>query len=392
MSILSLSFTVLRIRGIPIRLHISLLVVLPLLAWSVATNSLPTLLAMAQVPKAALVLPPVVLGAIVAVALFVGIALHELGHALVALAQGGKVRAITLMLLGGVAQIEHEGATPGQQARMAAAGPLVSLVLGAAGLGLSRLSGLAIDARAILYIFGGMNLALAIFNLIPAYPLDGGRILHALLLTRLPALRATRISAKTGRILALAGFGLALMRQDPMLFIVSLFVFLGASADEAAATLRFGLAGLRARQAMAMRVASVEPRRSLNSVARHMLFVGASAAIVRDSNGVRGVLTVRDVGRGAERSKSGGDGPMTAGAVLDGEPIWVHADDDLSGVVARIQKSSQNGAIVVDDMNSIIGVVTYEDLARAMALRSAADSGYVPPANPGVPARQTAGR
>lgn len=368
------AWTLLHIRGIPIRLHISLLLVLPLIAWTVATDSLPTLLARAHVPAEALSLPIGLLGAIVAVALFAGIALHELGHALVALRQGGQVKSITLMVLGGVAQIDHEQATPRQQAFMALAGPLVSFALGIGSLALSALEGLWLDLRAALYIFGGMNLALGIFNLLPAYPLDGGRILRALLAWRLPPLRATRVAASVGRTLALVGVGLAILHQDPMLLLVSMFVFFGASADEAATTMRLGLAGLRARQAMAVRVASVEPSRPLSSVARHMLFLGATAAVVRDLTGVRGVLTVRDVQRGGERAASD---------VLKGEALWVHADDDLGDVVSRIQRSGQSGAIVVDDMNAIVGVVTYEDLARAVALRGAADAaGKAGPTSP----------
>jgi hypothetical protein len=100
---------------------------------------------------------------------------------------------------------------------------------------------------------------LNLFNLIPLSPLDGGRILRALLSTRMPQLRATRFSASVGRVLALTGAGFALMHGDPMLLLVSVFVFMGASADEAATTMRLGLTGLRARQAMgaAQRTASV---------------------------------------------------------------------------------------------------------------------------------------
>lgn len=377
------AWTLMRIRGIPIRLHFSLLLVLPFLAFTVATNQLPMILRAAHVPPDALTLPVPLLATLVAVALFVGIALHELGHALVAIRQGGQVKSITLMVLGGVAQIDHENATPRQQAWMAFAGPLVSLVLAAVSMGLSRFDALWLDLRAALFIFGGMNLALAIFNLVPAYPLDGGRILRALLASRLPALRATRIAASVGRVLALAGMGFALMHGDPMLLIVSVFVFMGASADEAATTMRLGLSGLRVRQAMARRVASVDPGRPLATVARHMLFQGATAAIVRDERGVRGVLSVRDVQRGPKRA---------AGEVLQGEALWAHVDDELAEVVARIQKSTQSGAIVVDDMNTIVGVVTYEDLARVVALRGAADVPGTVPAPPTVRLRQDAGR
>lgn len=380
---LTQAWTLMRIRGIPIRLHISLLLVLPFLAYTVATHQLPSLLRAAHVPPAALTLPPAFLGTVIALGLFVGIALHELGHALVALRQGGTVKSITLMILGGVAQIDHEAATPRQQAWMAFAGPLVSLVLAGASMALSRVDALLLDLRAALFLFGGMNLALAVFNLIPAYPLDGGRILRALLHSRMPALRATRISASVGRVLALAGAGFALMRGDPMLLLVSVFIFMGASADEAATSLRLGLNGLRARQAMARRVASVDPGRTLAAVARHMLFQGASAAIVRDAQGVRGVLSVRDVQRGPAR---------TAGEVVRGDALWAHVDDDLAELVGRIQRSAQSGAIVVDDMNTIVGVVTYEDLARVMALRSAADAPSAATPKPTVPLRQGADR
>lgn len=362
------AWTVGRVRGIPIRLHVSLLLVVPFIAMAVANHELPRILAMIGATPDALVLPPAVHGLLMALALFAGVALHELGHALVALSQGGRVRAITLMLLGGVTEIDHDDATPRQQAWMAFAGPLVSLGLGFGAVFLSALPVLGLDAALALRMFGAINLMLALFNLVPAYPLDGGRILRALLQTRMSAARATRIAATVGRALALGALVWALLPPlEPMLLLVAAFVYLGAGMEEAAVTLRDRLTGLRAKQAMVTRVASVEPDTPLPAVARHMLFHGAAAAIVRDAGGIYGVIVPGDLRRADPRA--------TARDLLQGSPVFVRTEDDLGVVARRLQRSPQNGAIVQDDFNIIVGVVTHEELMRTLALRTAAEAG-----------------
>jgi Zn-dependent protease len=360
------AWTVGRVRGIPIRLHVSLLLVVPFISAAVADRDLPHLLARAGIPPSHLSLPLAVHGLLMALALFVGVALHELGHALVALSQGGRVRAITLMLLGGVTELEHEEATPKQQAWMAFAGPLVSLVLGGASLALSVIPQLGLDAYVALQLFGYVNLTLALFNLVPAYPLDGGRILRALLHTRLTATRATEVAAGIGRALAVLLLVFALFPPlKPMLVLMATVIYFGAGMEAAALTLRDRLTGLKARQAMVTRVASVEPDLALPAVARHMLFQGASAALVRDAQGIYGVILPNDLRRGVE-----GVARDRCGA----SPVFVNAEDDLGAVAKQIQRSGQGGAIVQDGFNIIVGVVTHDELARALALRSAADT------------------
>jgi Zn-dependent protease len=366
------AWTIGRIRGIPLRLHISLLLVVPFLAMSVAGHQLPRALHQVGLSIEDLAVPPTVLGFALSVALFVGVLLHELGHALVALKQGGRVRGITLMVLGGVTEIENDDATPRQQAWMAFAGPLVSLGLGVGSLALASISGLGLDLSLMLAIFGWMNVGLAIFNLIPAYPLDGGRILRALLAMRLAPLRATRIAATVGRTIALAAVGFTIFFHfDPMLLLVAAFVYLGASVEEAALTQRDRLGGLKARQAMVTRVASVEPEMPLPAVARHMLFQGAAAALVRDAEGIYGVIVPADLRRGAEGAARG---------LCPAGPLFVHVEDDLGAVARELQRPGRRGAIVQDDFNIIVGVVTHDELARASALRHAAEASR--PASP----------
>ncbi len=164
------------------------------------------------------------------------VVLHELGHALAARRFGIPTRDINLLPLGGVARLERMPEKPWQELVVAAAGPAVNLVLASiAALGLFMVEGLQ---RSLVALLVGelmvwlvmANLALLVFNLIPAFPMDGGRILRALLATRLPFPRATEIAVHVGRVLAV-GLGLAGLFYNPMLVLVAIFVWMGGSAE-----------------------------------------------------------------------------------------------------------------------------------------------------------------
>ncbi len=364
------AWTFAHIRGVPLRLHVSLLFILPLIAMGVAFEAAPRLLARLGIPLDALVLPPLAMGLILAVALFVAVLLHELAHALVALRQGARVRAITLMVLGGVTEIDHDDATPGQALWMAFAGPLVNLVLAAVSLLAARLP-LGVDLHAFCLLFGFINLFLAIFNLIPAFPLDGGRMLKAALRFKLPEESATRLAVGLGRGLSLLGLIFGLVRGDLFLAIVALFLFTGAGAELSQVQVRTALDGLAARQAMVTRVVTVGPARPATSVARHMLFHDAQAAIVRDHTRTYGVLLPEDLL----------DEDAEAGDLVDGEPLWAHVDDAL-GPVVREMRWTRKPVIVRDDCNIPVGVVTLPEISRAARLRRLADRALQPGGRP----------
>jgi len=350
------AWTFAHIRGVPLRLHISLLFILPLITMGVAFEAAPMLLARLGIPMDALVLPPLALGLVLSVAVFVAVLLHELGHALVALRQGARVRAITLMVLGGVTEIDHDDARPSEALWMAFAGPLVNLVLAAVSLGAARLP-LGVDLHAFCLLFGLINLFLAAFNLIPAFPLDGGRMLKAALRFKLPEETATRVAAGLGRALAVLGLLFGLFKGDIFLAIVSLFLFTGAGAELSQVQVRTALDGLATRQAMVTRVVAVGPARPVTSVARHMLFHDAQAVIVRDHTRTYGVLLPEDL---LEDDAEAGD-------LVDGEPLWAHVDDPL-GPVVREMRWTRKPVIVRDDCNAPVGVVTLAEISRAARL------------------------
>jgi Zn-dependent protease len=197
----------LKIRGIPLRIHPSWFVILGL-----ATVAFQQQYSQ-QLSGSGSSLELWGLGLLTAVLLFVSVLLHELGHSLVALQQGVQVRSITLFLLGGVASVERECPTALGSLMVAAAGPLVSLILAALLLGAGHSAAHASPLLgAMVNELGGLNLVLALFNLLPGLPLDGGLILKALVWQFSGSQRkGTQVATATGRFLSLAAIGLGVV-------------------------------------------------------------------------------------------------------------------------------------------------------------------------------------
>ena len=216
------AYKIATVWGIPIRLHVTMILVLPVMVWDFG----------------------LVPGVVLAVGLFTSIVLHELGHSLVAIRTGCRVREILLLPIGGAAQMESMPRRPLHEFIMAIAGPAVSLglfgllVYAGAYLPLPRNSPLfgyaGLSGYNIAQELGFVNLGLASFNMLPAFPMDGGRVLRALLSPRLGRLRATRIAARVGRVMAVL-FAVAAIwlgwREHIMLFFIAGFVFWAAGAE-----------------------------------------------------------------------------------------------------------------------------------------------------------------
>src|SRR5206468_10405330 len=148
---------------------------------------------------------PFALGLVGALGLFVSIVVHELGHAVVARLYGVKVRRITLWALGGMAEFDEMPRQRGAEAVVAVVGPIVSVAVGVLCWGiLGLLPATAVAPRFVLSFLGGTNIYLALFNLLPAMPLDGGRVLRSLLALRMPHLRATQVAVTISKFLAIA--------------------------------------------------------------------------------------------------------------------------------------------------------------------------------------------
>jgi Zn-dependent protease len=164
------------------------------------------------------------------------VVLHELGHALTARRFGIATRDITLLPIGGVSRLERMPEDPRQELQVALAGPAVNIALAAAAyaaflvLGLGAIDHVSVMEGSFLTRLFSINVSLALFNLIPAFPMDGGRVFRALLALRMDRARATEVAARTGQALALV-FALAGLVWNPMLLLIALFVWMGASQE-----------------------------------------------------------------------------------------------------------------------------------------------------------------
>ncbi|HTR50776.1 MAG TPA: site-2 protease family protein [Kofleriaceae bacterium] len=322
-----------RIRGIAIRVHLTLLL---LLAWFVVA----AVLGGAGLRGSVYVL-------LLVVCVFATIVVHELGHALVARRFGIRTRDIMLLPIGGIASLERMPAKPSQELAVALVGPAINLVLAAI---LAVVPGMF--ALRLAYI----NVGLAVFNLIPAFPMDGGRALRALLALRTSNERATDIAATCGKVFAVLLCFVGLF-FNPLLVLIAFVVWMGASQERALVHLKSALSGVPVSAAMLRRVETVTPEESVEDAAS-ILLGGQTEVPVIDHGQPVGALTRDDVANALSSA-----GPSTRVATAHQHAIvTVDPSDPLDGVLDRLRTSPGAVAVVVDH-GTPVGLVTAESLA-----------------------------
>jgi Zn-dependent protease len=287
-----------RIWGIPIGLHTSWFLIFGLLTWSLATGYFPQ-----EYPQLS-GLAHWGLGLVTSLLFFGSVLAHELGHSWVALRERIPVRAITLFIFGGVAQIGREPASPGAEFRIAIAGPLVSLglALGFAGAWLLD-QAVPFLAAPSLYLLR-INAMLALFNLIPGFPLDGGRVLRALLWRMTGSFqKASRAAAFSGQVIAFGFIALGVFTILRGQFFNGLWLaFIGWFLQNAAAStyaqtnLQTSLAGVKVAQVMEQTCARVPSLQPLSQVVDERVLNGAQRCFfVADNGKLEGLLTLREI-------------------------------------------------------------------------------------------------
>jgi Zn-dependent protease len=212
------SFQIAKVFGIPIRAHVTLLIVLPLIGLDYAQ-------AMGD--------RSFFWGLVTAIGLFASVVLHELGHSVIAIRKGCRPREILLLPIGGVAQMDRLPTRPADEFQVAIAGPAVSLLLALGGWGSAHLfAGLGMFRPALaLSLLGAVNLMLFLFNLLPSFPMDGGRIFRAWLTPRMGRLMATQIAARVGRFMAIVFGIIGLMKFNIFLILIAIFIYQAAGSE-----------------------------------------------------------------------------------------------------------------------------------------------------------------
>lgn len=357
-------FRIFTIRGIPIRIHYTFLLVLPFLAYLFG-RSFADAARLAGVPADALSGPPWAWGLLVALALFASVLIHELAHSLYALSHGGKVRSITLLMIGGVSELTEAPPRPAQEALMALAGPATSLAIGVACYALLRVTaGFGnFDARFALFYLAQLNLVLGLFNLLPAFPMDGGRILRALLVRSRGHARATHIAATVGKIFA-GLFALAgLFAGNFLLVIIAFFVFIGAEGEQHAVLTRAVLGELRVAELMTPRLAAVAPTDTLYAVGERMIREKRLFFPVVDHEHVLGTLTLDAV----EHVQVDDRKVTPASKVMN--PATTIASSDRVADVLRLFAEQRTTNLAVVDEDRLVGTVSRFDVVRALRLQ-----------------------
>ncbi|HET7824370.1 MAG TPA: site-2 protease family protein [Anaeromyxobacter sp.] len=351
------------IAGIPIRIHVTFLLVLPFLALGFGRVYSDAARA-ADVPADQLHGSPFLWGLAVALALFASVLVHELAHSVYALRHGGRVRDITLLMIGGVSQISEPPRTGRGEAMMALVGPLASLVLGAAfylvwrAIAATRQFDLAFATFHLFYL----NVTLGVFNLLPAFPMDGGRVLRGVLADRVGLLRATEIASMAGKafavLFAIAGF----FSLNLLLMAVAFFVWVGAESESQGVLVKAMLGHVRVRDLLRARVLPVDASASVLEAGERMLRERRTSFPVSDGAQVLGVIGPEDVERvpPADRERLRVADVVRRVAPVDG-------GEDASAVL-RAFGAAGSPAVPVVDGGAVVGVLSQRDVARGLRL------------------------
>jgi Zn-dependent protease len=311
-------------------------------------------------------------GVVFLLSLFLCVVLHELGHALAARRYGITTRDITLLPIGGVARLERMPDKPSQELVVALAGPLVNVVI---ALGL--FSGLVLAGKwqsgLEVSVLGGSlghrllfaNVFLVLFNLLPAFPMDGGRVLRSLLAMRLNYVRATRIAAGIGKGMAVV-FALLGLAGNFMLLLIALFVWIGATQEAAAAEMKVSLAGARVREAMLTEFHSLQPQDRLGDAALRLLAGSQHDFPVTDKGCLVGLLTHADLFRALR--EYGEEHSVAATMQRDLEVLSPH--DSLEDALAR-ERTGRNLVLPVLEGERLVGLLTPENLGEFLLIRKA---------------------
>ena len=291
--------------SIPIKIHISLLVVLPIFAWLLGSGQQIALytrliegLTGVSLDVAALTAgsTPWVIGTAAAVGLFASVAVHELGHAWAAMRYDLEVESITLWILGGLANLGSIPREWDKEFWIAVAGPLSSILVGAVCYGaLTVIPGSQPVAVFVVGWLAVTNVVLAVFNMLPAFPMDGGRVLRALLARNRPYASATRIAASIGKGFAiLFAAGGLLGGFNPMLVLLALFIYGAASSESRTVVLADLLEGLTVADLTAAPDATIDASASVSELVTRMFADRRTEFAVEDGGDVVGVITSDD--------------------------------------------------------------------------------------------------
>ena len=311
-------------------------------------------------------------GILFIIALFACVVLHEYGHALTARKYGIKTRDITLYPIGGVARLERMPEKPVEELWVALMGPAVNVVIAVALFtylyltnSLVPLSDLTVASGSFLERLMTVNISLVLFNLIPAFPMDGGRVLRAFLAMRMDYVRATQIAATIGQGMALL-FGLIGLFGNASLLFIAFFIWIGASQEAGMTQMKNAISGIPVGRAMLTDYKSLSPRDTLARMSQLILSGSQHDFPVIDNERVVGVVTRDDFIKAlTEHGES-----VAISTIMKKDLPEVDSYEMVENALARIQESGVP-ALPVTHAGQLVGIVTTENITEYLMIRSA---------------------
>jgi Zn-dependent protease/CBS domain-containing protein len=311
-------------------------------------------------------------GILFILALFLSVVLHEYGHALTARKYGIKTRDITLYPIGGVARLERMPDKPIEELWVALMGPAVNVIIAAVIFvylylsgGLVQMTDLTVASGSFLTRLMVVNISLVLFNLLPAFPMDGGRVLRALLALRMDYVRATQVAANIGQGMAFL-FGLAGLFGNPFLLFIAFFVWIGASQEASMVQMRNSISGIPVTHAMQTSFETLSSSDHLDRVV-NLILAGSQQdfPVVEDGQFI-GVLTRDDFIRAL--SQQGQNTPVID--VIRRNTPSVDSHEMVETALMRLQES---GAKTLPVMHGgrFVGLITSENITEFLMIRSA---------------------
>jgi len=350
---MSWSLPIIRIAGIQLRIHVTFLLLIVWLGLGYYS----------QGGSAA-----AISGILVILLLFACVVLHEFGHAFAAKAFGINTPDITLLPIGGVARLERMPEEPIQELIIAAAGPAVNLII---ALCLFLTGGSFVypptAGSTLIDVLLTINVVLLLFNLLPAFPMDGGRVLRALLATRLSYARATQIAASIGQGCAFV-FGFFGLFSNPFLLFIALFVYIGASQEAALAQMRDVSRRFPVSSAMVREFRSLPESARLEEAVDALLATSQHDFPVLDEGGnVAGILTRHDLIAALRKN----DPAIRVGDVMRRDIPTVTTGTRFEEAFRIMQECNCPAVPVLDSMKRLVGLLTPENVSELMMVQSA---------------------
>ncbi len=361
-----------RIFGIPVDLDLTFILVLPVLAWLIGSQVgrfVDVFHLQIDAGRLTQGLRPYLIGLVAAIGLFASVLIHELGHSLVGRLYHFRIRSITLWILGGMAQFEKIPRARGAEAVMSIAGPLTSIVVGGVSLLLLHSTPEGWPAsRFVLAYLMYMNFLLAGFNLIPALPLDGGRVFRSLLALKLPYLEATRVASSISKFLAIVLGLVGFLSVNIWLILIAFFIYIAVSGEAQQATVTEALRGISVRDVMTHEVHTVAEDMSVAALVHQMFSEHYLSFPVLDGNGdLTGLVTLQDVRKA--RADGRDEGQMKVSEIMARRFDKIREHQSAFDAFQRISRAESGRLVVTDSDGKLSGIISKTDLLRVVQVR-----------------------